>query len=177
MAQSKQKRPEPAVSAQGEQNCPWFHLNSRLADAHSSPGNGGDRQGISAPRLQGACSSASPQGLTPAALSLCRGMGDTSPCHCLLDIVRTVSRFHQNVKAESHRSRTRQGTLSPGPWSDPLSEAQKKAALSGGLSQFTFSTDRRPRSPGGWAPFLWSRSSHWAHPAAPYGSHAAHRHS
>lgn len=31
------KRPKPVVSAQGEQIrlCPWFHLNSRLADAHS----------------------------------------------------------------------------------------------------------------------------------------------
>lgn len=54
MAQSKQKRPEPAVSAQGEQNCPWFHLNSCLADTHFVPGNGGGRRAISCPRSRGA---------------------------------------------------------------------------------------------------------------------------
>ena len=46
------KRPEP-VRAQGEhKQCPWFHLNSRLADAHFLPGNGGDRRAISCPQLQ-----------------------------------------------------------------------------------------------------------------------------
>ena len=52
MAQNKQKRPEQAVSAQGELTCPWFHLNSCLADTHFVPGNGGGPAGHFLPALQ-----------------------------------------------------------------------------------------------------------------------------
>ena len=50
---------------------PWFHLNFPMGD--TLPGNGGDRRGISAPRLQGAFSPF-PPGLSPAVLSLFREM-------------------------------------------------------------------------------------------------------
>ena len=84
--------------------CPWFHLNSRLADAHSSPGNGGDRQGISAPRLQGAFPPSPARARTIRPLSCPGNRSYFSLSQPFLDIVRTVSRFARNVKAGPKKS-------------------------------------------------------------------------
>lgn len=86
MAQSKQKRPEPAVSAQGEQNCPWFHLNSCLADTHFVPGNGGGRRAISCPRSR-VPSRPALGGFAPAILSLAPRRGVLFSVSALSDIV------------------------------------------------------------------------------------------
>ena len=75
------KRPEPAVSAQGEQSCPWFHLNSCLADTHFVPGNGGEPAGHFLPALQRAFPPRPRRIRTGHPLS-CAPAGDTVLCLC-----------------------------------------------------------------------------------------------
>ena len=85
-------------SAQGEQNCPWFHLNSCLADTHFVPGNGGDRRAISCPRSRGPSRRAF-GGFSPSILSLKSRLWGTVPCrrfgkHFMIVLPLCQGNFH-----------------------------------------------------------------------------------
>ena len=100
-------RPEPACRLRANKKlCPWFHLNSHLADAHSRPGNGGEPAGHFLPAASRGPSLRVPGELAPTALSLHSGVRGTVPCcgckpHFSTDFPRCQAAFLKESLAKN----------------------------------------------------------------------------